>query len=473
MTFYEIDLAYALMRSPENKKRINPNVILSTLGIVIGVAVLILALSIYDGYVKKMETIIFSFYPQLTIKSTQNMVSSKDDSELELESLFEDEKNEKLVCKRVCSGEIILSDSSPDQKEAILQTAHPFSYKGLMEIKNLIGTTSNVSTTSPVIFEEGIFRYILDQKSEEDSESSLRILGITSVDGVHYTPQVERIIDNKLLNQLMESKTPAVLLSAELYQKLYHKKFLAKEKLKTIWIERNDSDEAIEIVKGFNINVIGVFHLGIHKIADNMIITNIKTAQQLLGMSNYFSMLGVTLDQPFGARDTAKIIEEKLDKKEIIVFQWLQVAGDLFDSLALYRKLIFVILAMSIVITAFNIYNNLSILILEKKRHIGILMSMGVRKKSIYAIFLIVSQMQAIIGSFVGIIVGVLLGNWFNNYLNNTLADFLPIQNAEINVSVGLMFGISLFVCFVCAITSLIPAYQASRIDIVDALQSE
>jgi len=72
-----------------------------------------------------------------------------------------------------------------------------------------------------------------------------------------------------------------------------------------------------------------------------------------------------------------------------------------------------------------------------------------------------------------GILLGTLLGYWFNDYLNQTLANFLPVQNAEISVGFGIMMGILGFVCLVCAVTSLIPAYQATRIDTVESLQTE
>ncbi|RKZ38659.1 MAG: hypothetical protein DRQ49_13695 [Gammaproteobacteria bacterium] len=70
----------------------NSNVGLSTLGIIVGVMVLILTLVIYDGYVKKMETIIFSLFPQISVKSTSGLLDGDkdDDSEpmFEPKSLF-------------------------------------------------------------------------------------------------------------------------------------------------------------------------------------------------------------------------------------------------------------------------------------------------------------------------------------------------------------------------------------------------
>jgi len=455
MTTYEFNLAFSLMSS--HRQLINPNVILSILGITIGVMVLILTLAIYDGYVKKMETIIFSFYPQLTVKNTQGLISDDEDDELEFISLFGEQDDERLRCQQICSGDLILSDNSSLQEEAILKTAHPFALENLNQIKQKLQTVPGISTALPVIFEDALFRV-------DKTEHHLRVLGITHQNNKHYVPQVERIVDSDLLKKLSNAPKPTILLSAELYKNLYGEDLITPRKL---WLQRTDSAQGLEV------QVIGVFRLGIHKVADNMIIASLDTAQRLLGMNGYASMLGISLEKPFAAEQTAQFVEKQLDGEKVIVFQWLQVASDLFNSLSLYRKMIIVILAMSILITAFNIYNNLAILILERKRQVGILIAMGVKKSSIYKIFIIISQIQGIIGSLLGIVLGTLLGYWFNDYLNQTLANFLPVQNAEISVGFGIMMGILGFVCLVCAVTSLIPAHQATRIDTVESLQTE
>jgi ABC-type lipoprotein release transport system permease subunit len=471
MTTYEFDLAFSLMSSSKHRQLINPNVILSILGITIGVMVLILTLAIYDGYVKKMETIIFSFYPQLTVKNTQGLITENDEvEEFEFVSLFGEQDNERLRCKQICSGDLILSDNSSLQQEAILKTAHPFALENLNQIKLKLQTVPGISTALPVIFEDAMFRV-----DKTDNDHRLRVLGITHQNNKHYVPQVERIVKSDLLKKLNNAPKPTILLAAELYKKLYGEN--APDTLITprkLWLQRTDTENAIDQnIQGLEVQVIGVFRLGIHKVADNMIITSLNTAQKLLGMNGYASMLGITLEKPFAAEQTAKIVEKQLDGEKVIVFQWLQVANDLFNSLSLYRKMIIVILAMSILITAFNIYNNLAILILERKRQVGILIAMGVKKSGIYKIFIIISQIQGILGSLLGIVLGTLLGYWFNDYLNQTLANFLPVQNAEISVGFGIMMGILGFVCLVCAVTSLIPAYQATRIDTVESLQTE
>jgi len=451
---HELDIALSLMKS--KKWPINSNVGLSTLGILVGVMVLILTLVIYDGYVKKMETIIFSLSPQISVKSTSGLLDKDDDSDLmfEPESLFENH------CDEICAGKIVLSDySAPD--DGLMQSAHVFKMETLAQIIEKLRSLDELTALNPVILEEGHFKY------SDTKEDNFRILGVQIENTAHYVPEIDRIIDNPAVL----SQPNTVIISTELYKKLFND---APNNHQTIQLELQKESKNFAPV---TLKIVGVFKPGIHKIADNMIITSLPTAQTLLNMSGYASMLGISLHEPFEAEPVADKIEEILGKddsiEDVLVFQWLQVLSDLFNLLNLFRNLIIIVLLMSIIITAFNIYNNLAIMILEKRRQIGILMAMGIRKAAIYRIFLIISQIEGLLGSIIGIISGVAMGYWFNIYLNSTLTNFLPVQDATITVRGDIVIGIIIFVCFVCALTSFIPAYRASRLDVVETLQSE
>ncbi len=90
-------------------------------------------------------------------------------------------------------------------------------------------------------------------------------------------------------------------------------------------------------------------------IAKNMIITPLAVAQQLFDLKNGASFLGVSLNAPYEAKQTSQKLEEILAEQNILVFNWLTVADDLFNSLSFYRKIVMITLFMSILITAFNI----------------------------------------------------------------------------------------------------------------------
>ncbi|KHD07993.1 hypothetical protein PN36_08890 [Candidatus Thiomargarita nelsonii] len=450
---YEFDIALSLMKTMRERFFFNFNVSLSILGIIVGVAFLVFALSVYDGYVKRIETIIFSFYPQMTL---QNDTTTDENDDLSF--LDEEEEN---ACDSICAGQIVLKQAE-DNSSLNNLTGTPFDFKQYLIIESLLKGKDNILYVNPIVFEEKHFTYSYYKNNEKiTTASKLRVLGVDSKDGQHFVPEIERIIsDPSLLNSLSKNAR-VVILSVELYKDLFG---YVPDKISKPFVFQI-GDEMLQ--------VIGVFKLGIHNIAKNMIITPLPVAQNLFDLKDGASFLGVSLKEPYKAKETSKEVEKRLAEQNILVFNWLTVAEELFNSLSFYRQIVFVTLLMSIVITAFNIYNNLTIMILERQSLIGILMSMGVKKSAIYKIFLIVSQIEAVIGVTIGLIIGGLGGYAFSRYSNQTLEAFLPVQDASIAIDAISVIGIMIFVGMVCAVTAYISARKAANLDVVQCLQSE
>jgi len=456
---YEFDIAFSLMKTMKERFFFNFNVSLSILGIIVGVAFLIFALSVYDGYVKRIETIIFSVYPQITLQN-----DTSPDDVVDWSILDEEEEN---VCDDICSGKIILKQ--PQENLSLNNfTGTPFDLKQYLMVETLLKGLDNILHVSPVIFEEKHFTYHYFGENEKvTTTSKLRVLGVDSKDGQHFVPEIERIVHEPSLLKLLSTNDPVGLISIELYEDLFGYVPMAPEKIsKRLFFQVENEN--------LELQVIGIFRLGVHNIAKNMIITPLAVAQQLFDLKeDGASFLGVSLNAPYDAKQTSQELEKILAEQNILVFNWLTVADDLFNSLSFYRKIVMITLFMSILITAFNIYNNLTLMILERQSLIGILMSMGVKKSAIYKIFLIISQFEAFIGVAIGLVIGGIGGYAFNHYLNQTLAEFLPVQDASVAIDAISVIGIMIFVGIVCVVTAYISARKAANLDVVQCLQAE
>lgn len=455
---YEFDIALSLMKTMKERFFFNFNVSISILGIIVGVAFLIFALSVYDGYVKRIETIIFSFYPQMTL---QNDSSTEDD--IDLSFLYEEEND---ACDKICAGQTVLKQAEENSSLNNF-TGTPFDLNQYQNIQNLLKQKDNILSVSPVIFEERHFSYSYYKDNDKvTTTSKLRVLGVESKDGQHFVPEIERIVQEPSLLYSLSKNTNVGLLSVELYKDLFGYVPLETEKIsKRLSFQLGNED--------FELQIIGIFRLGIHNIAKNMIIMPLAGAQKLFDLTEGATFLGVSLNEPYQAKQTSKEAEEILAEQNILVFNWLTVADELFNSLSFYRKIVIVTLFMSILITAFNIYNNLTMMILERQSLIGILMSMGVKKNAIYKIFLIVSQIEAFIGVAIGLIIGGIGAYAFSYYTNQSLEEFLPVQDASIAIDAISVLGIMIFVGIVCGVTAYISARKAANLDVVQCLQSE
>ncbi|MCI0471123.1 MAG: ABC transporter permease [Candidatus Aminicenantes bacterium] len=466
---YEIDLARSFMKSSKNKKFYHPHIMLSILGIAVGVGFLVFALSIYDGYVKKLETITFSFFPQITLQG-QAEEDDYADPDVEDNLLLPDEKKDE-GCERVCSGAIILEDKTLSQNE--YSPRQKFKLEQFNDLKQQLVSIPGIRQVSPIIFEEAEFVYdYFAGAAKIENKGSLRILGVQPQAG-RFVPEIERTItDKSLLAALDKPGTNNIILSNELHNKLFkNSPDSSAGKTNKIYLHVKNGNNGHQ--KRMVLTAVGVFKLGMHKMAENMIITSLQTAQQILSMEQQASFVGISLNDPYRADLISDDIKEKTAEKNVQVYHWMAVAADMFNSLSFYRKIVFIVLFMSILITSFNIYTTLNIMILERKKQIGVLMSMGIKKASLYRTFIIVSQVEAIIGVLAGVLAGAGLGIYFSGYFNRSLQAFLQIQDAGTVVHIGTAFLILLFVCLLCGITAFIATRKGANLDPVEALRSE
>jgi ABC-type lipoprotein release transport system permease subunit len=469
---YEFELACSFMKSTGNKKFFHPHIILSILGIAVGVSFFVFALSMYDGYVKKMENIVFSFFPQITLQSDSS--NSEDDVEINNDLITLEEKKDDR-CEKVCSGEIILEDRTLAKEDD--SSGITFALDNYNDMKGQWQTIEGIRRVSPIIFEEAnfIYSYIVGGQ-KISAEGPLRVLGVQSRDG-SFVPEIERTItDKSLLTALEDPDSQYVILSAELYQTLFrdspHNKAKDKKKI-VVYIKSKTSDETQETP--VELTTAGVFKLGMHKISENMIITSLKTAQKIFSMENQASFVGISLIDPYQAERIADEIKQLNVKNEwdIHTYHWMAVAADMFNSLSFYRNIVIIVLLMSILITSFNIYTTLNIMILERKKQIGILRSMGIKKFSLYRTFFIISQIEAVIGIAAGLAAGVLLGYYFSGYFQRSLEAFLHIQDPGTVIHGGTVLFIVCSVCLLCGLTAFAATRKGANLDPVDALRSE
>ena len=470
---YELELAISLMKSKKGKKYPNTNVILSITGIMVGVLFLVFTICIYDGYIKKLETIIFAIFPQITLQADVVKEESKEE-DLNFDDLanFFSLEQEK-PCKKICKNKkfTILEDKECSTGTGLMKEK-AFKLDQFDFIRSKLNDIEGIIKFSPVVFEEGIFQCkYLENKNPEIMK--LRILGVqTEQNG--FVPEIDRTIENtNKLKLLRKTDKHRVIVSTELYQYMFGKKATFHDSNMCIeMIYKTGEDEDIK-EKVLTLEIIDVFKLGVHKITDNLMITSLSTAQELFDTKEYASFLGINLTKPYDAKIIADKIKKILTDDDVLVFNWLDVAADMFNNLNFYRKIIITILSMSILITSFIIYNTLTIMILERKRQIGILMSMGIKKGAIYKIFFIISQIEALAGAIIGTLIGLIAGYVFGNLLNQKLHDFLPIQDAGITIHLLTIGFIFLFVSFVCLGTAFFSARKAVKLDPVQCLQSE
>ncbi len=150
----------------------------------------------------------------------------------------------------------------------------------------------------------------------------------------------------------------------------------------------------------------------------------------------------------------------------------VQSYADLLKSFTIVLDIIigFIILIalISVIVSAVNTANTMITSVLERFKEIGILKSIGARNSEIFKIFLFESGFLGLVAGIIGTIVGWGATNIGEKFLNNLGYGFLTPHYSWVLFAILILFA-----TLIGAISGMIPAWKASKINVVDALRYE
>jgi lipoprotein-releasing system permease protein len=154
-----------------------------------------------------------------------------------------------------------------------------------------------------------------------------------------------------------------------------------------------------------NITPSGVF--AIQQDFDNIVVTPLNFTRELLDEQTNVSSIELNFRRGTDIFKVQDEIEEKIGK-DFWVKNRAQQNTELYKTLNYERWSVFMILTFVLIIAVFNIIGSLTMLVIDKKKDIAILTSLGANKKLIQGIFFFEGMMISIIGCAAGILVGLL-----------------------------------------------------------------
>lgn len=231
--------------------------------------------------------------------------------------------------------------------------------------------------------------------------------------------------------------------------------------------------ETDPVPKMARFTVTGVFETGMYEYDLNLVYISITSAQQMLNMKGVEGIQIRTTDL-FKAAQIGSDIQQYLGGYPYRVVDWMMQNKSIFQWMKLEKLVIFLVISLIMFVAALNIVSSLVTTVAEKHREIGILMSMGATSSSIMKIFMHYGIIVGFVGSTVGTLLGVGLCyiqyHWRliplpgDIYFINTLPVIIQIKDvAMVYVAANV----------IAWLTTIYPAYKASKMLPAESIRYE
>lgn len=152
--------------------------------------------------------------------------------------------------------------------------------------------------------------------------------------------------------------------------------------------------------------IIGAFHTGMAAYDETQGFVDLKRAQALLDRPNRANRIIVKLDDEQKAQALAERLERRIGYKTV---SWQEANENILSTLIIRNIIMYTVVSAVLLVAGFGIYNTISTVVLEKRRDIAILKSMGFRSRDIRRIFLIQGFLLGLAGVVAGLPFGSLL----------------------------------------------------------------
>lgn len=228
--------------------------------------------------------------------------------------------------------------------------------------------------------------------------------------------------------------------------------------------------------------VVGMFEFGEYENDTGLAMVHIEDAARLLRMpEDSIGGIRLKLKDLDSAWWVAREISTELDGA-YRVRDWSQERGNLFQAVRTEKTVMWVILSLIIAVAAFNIISMLVMVVTDKQSDIAILKTMGAHAGTIMRIFVVQGSLIGIIGTALGVVGGVLLAQniaavmpLLERIFGFSLfpADIYYITELPTDLRRADVFGFAMMSLVMSLLSTLYPAWRASKTDPAEALRYE
>ena len=272
-----------------------------------------------------------------------------------------------------------------------------------------------------------------------------------------------------LAEPLAPGRAPPLLLGKELAQALG----VRTGDLVTATSPRGRLSPIGEFPRYQRFRVVGVFDSGFYNFDAEWAFTSLEAAQRLFVLGDVASAIGLRVDDLYRAPEIAAQVKQRAGPG-FGATNWIQQNRTLFSALRFERTVTILIIGLIVFVAALNLFIRLYLLVVEKNRDIAVLMAMGARIGQIRRIFQYQGLFIGVLGTLLGLAAGYFLSYLGSHYkLIRLEADIYSISYVPFEAQAldGVWIGAA--AVLISYVSTIYPARTAAAIAPAEALRYE
>ena len=255
-----------------------------------------------------------------------------------------------------------------------------------------------------------------------------------------------------------------------------------RKKLSAIDPNSAESEDQTPVIRDFN--VVATFKMDMQIYDAGFAYINLKDAQSLFDMEKGATGLRVQIDDIYKAKEVTFAIADRLAaaNEDYVLSNWTTQNANIFKAIKLQKTMLFLVLFLIIAVAAFNLVSTMIMVVTEKQSDIAILRTLGMSPLQIMKVFLVQGSVLGLIGTLIGVVTGLLVAfnitaivQWLETVFNTHFlkASIHQITHIDARVEPWDIVIIAIAAFLLTIIATLYPAWKASKVQPAEALRYE
>lgn len=227
--------------------------------------------------------------------------------------------------------------------------------------------------------------------------------------------------------------------------------------------------------------VAGIIDSGFYEFDRHVLLAELGDAARVFRLGEDITGLRLRVDEPYAAGRIVHQVAVDLGGG-FTISDWTRQHANFFRSIETTKSILFVLLLLVVGVAAFNIVATLVMLVREKRADIAILRTLGLRPRSLAAVFILQGSVIGVVGTLAGLGLGLLVSanltrlvRGLEHLLGTTLIDarvyFIAELPARVTAADAVQISVTAF--GLAILSTLYPALKAARTLPAEALRHE